>query len=69
MPHMPPGTQPFPRVPYAMNKGQQLTTVTSQVLAEIGWPTFDFHHVLSGYIDDCKPETASLAWHAKLSGP
>jgi len=51
---MPPGTQPFPRVPYSMNKGQQMNTITSQVLTEIGWPIFDFHHVLSGYIEDCK---------------
>lgn len=52
---MPDGTQPFPRVPYSMNKGQQLNTVTSQVIAELGWRKFDFHHVLSGYIEDCKP--------------
>jgi len=44
-----------------MNKGQQLNTVTSQVLTEIGWPIFDFHHVLSGYIDDCKQSLIYLS--------
>jgi hypothetical protein len=50
---MPPGTQPFPRIPYAINKGHQLNTVTSQVLTEIGWPKWNYGHVMSGYVEDC----------------
>lgn len=52
MDEMPEGTQPFPRIPYAINKGTQLNAITSEVLTEMGIGKFDLKSVLSGYMDD-----------------
>lgn len=56
---MPEDTQPFPRIPYAINKGAQLNAITSEVLTEMNVGKFDLKTVLSGYMDDCEwPEEA-----------
>lgn len=52
--YSPRGTKNISRVPYSLNKGEQLNAVIHEVAPQYGVELFDFRKALNGYTQDCE---------------